>query len=161
MGASLFKKMTMKEVSSFEKRKFVNMLNYSNIVKTSIQDFFKIDVSKRTRKREVVEARYMFYELCRNKRMSLAQIGRFVNKDHATILHGIKRFGILCEVDIEFKNNFESLKTIVDFRSSRKILSITSGKSLSYQLADALRLIKKLEDEIDTLRIQIAKCENQ
>lgn len=161
MGASLSKKMTLKEVASYEKRKFVEKVNYSNIIKSSIQDFFKIDINQKTRKREVVEARFMYYELCRKNRMSLAQIGRFVGKDHATVLHGTKRFEILCEVDIDFKKNFQALKSIVDFRSSRKIMPKLSGKSLSHQLADALNLIEKLENEIDYLRIQIAKCENQ
>lgn len=161
MGALLSKKMTLKQVASNEKRKLVEKVNYSNIVKSSIHDFFKIDINQKTRKREVVEARFMFYELCRKNQMSLAQIGRFVGKDHATVLHGTKRFEILCDVDVEFKNNFQALKSIVDFRSSRKVVPKLSGKSLSHQLADALRLIEKLEDEIDTLKIQIAKCENQ
>ncbi len=161
MGASLSKKMTLKQVASNEKRKLVEKVNYSNIVKSSIYDFFKIDINQKTRKREIVEARFMFYELCRKNRMSLAQIGRFVGKDHATVLHGTKRFEILCDVDVEFKNNFQALKSIVDFRSSRKVVPKFSGKSLSHQLADALRLIEKLEDEIDALKIQIAKCENQ
>lgn len=161
MGVSLSKKLTLKEVAMNEKRKLVEKVNYSNIVKSSIHDFFKIDINQKTRKREVVEARFMFYELCRKNRMSLSQIGRFVGKDHATVLHGTKRFEILCEVDVDFKNNFKALKSIVDFRSSRKVVPKLSGKSLSHQLADALNLIEKLENEIDTLRIQIAKCENQ
>jgi hypothetical protein len=161
MGVSLSKKLTLKEVAMNEKRKLVEKVNYSNIVKSSIHDFFKIDINQKTRKREVVEARFMFYELCRRNRMSLSQIGRFVGKDHATVLHGTKRFEILCEVDVDFEKNFQALKSIVDFRSSRKVVPKLSGKSLSHQLADALNLIEKLENEIDTLRIQIAKCENQ
>lgn len=154
-------KTAMRMGASLSKKMFVEKVNYSNIIKSSIHDFFKIDINQKTRKREVVEARFMYYELCRKKRMSLAQIGRFVGKDHATVLHGTKRFEILCEVDVDFKNNFQALKSIVDFRSSRKVVPKLSGKSLSHQLADALRLIEKLEDEIDSLRIQIAKCENQ
>lgn len=161
MGASLSRKLTLKQVASNEKRKVVQNINYSNIIKSSIKDCFKIDIDQHTRKREVVEARFMFYELCRNKRMSLAQTGRFVGKNHATVLHGTQRFKILCEVDVEFKENFESLKSIVDFRSSRKIPSKLNGKSLSHQLSDALRLIEKLENEIDELRMQMIKMQIQ
>ncbi len=139
----------------------INNVNIQNIVKQSIWEFFKIDIEKQTRKREVVEARYMYYEICRIWRMSLNEIGKSVGRDHATVLHGTKRFKILCDVDVDFKNNFDSLKTIVDFRSSRRVPPKLNGKSLSHQLADALKMIENLENEIDYLRIQIVKCENQ
>jgi hypothetical protein len=93
--------------------------------------------------------------------MSLNEIGQSVGKDHATVLHGTKRFKILCEVDIDFKENFESLKTIVDFKSSRKVSPSMSGKSLSHQLADALKSIQKLENEIDDLKMQMIKMQIQ
>jgi hypothetical protein len=142
-------------------KKQISNANIRNVVKKSIWDFFKIDIERRTRKREVVEARYMYYEICRMRRMSLNEIGQSVGKDHATVLHGTKRFKILCEVDVNFRENFESLKTIVDFRSSRKVSPSMSGKSLSHQLADALNLIEKLENEIDDLRMQMLKMQIQ
>ena len=142
-------------------KKQIANANIRNVAKKSIWDFFKIDIERRTRKREVVEARYMYYEICRIWRMSLNEIGQSVGKDHATVLHGTKRFKILCEVDVDFKENFESLKTIVDFRSSRKVSPSMSGKSLSHQLADALKHIQNLENEIDELRSQIIKMQIQ
>ena len=95
------------------------------------------------------------------RRMSLNEIGQSVGKDHATVLHGTKRFKILCEVDVNFRENFESLKTIVDFRSSRKVSPSMSGKSLSHQLADALKTITELENEIDDLRMEMLKMQIQ
>lgn len=142
-------------------KKQIANANIRNVIKKSIWDFFKIDIERRTRKREVVEARYMYYEICRMQRMSLNEIGQSVGKDHATVLHGTKRFKILCEVDIDFRENFESLKTIVDFRCTRKMPSRFNGKSLSHQLADALKDIQNLENEIDELRMQIIKMQIQ
>lgn len=139
----------------------INNANIRNIVKQSIWDFFKIDIENQTRKREVVEARYMYYEICRIWRMSLSEIGKSVGRDHATVLHGTKRFKILCDVDMNFKSNFDSLKTIVDFRSSRRIPPKLNGKSLSHQLADALKMIEKLENENNDLRLQMLKLQIQ
>ena len=139
----------------------INNANIRNIVKQSIWEFFKIDIEKQTRKREVVEARYMYYQVCRIWRMSLNEIGKSVGRDHATVLHGTKRFEILCEIDINFKNNFESLLTIVNFKSSRKLSPKMSGKSLSHQLADALKMIENLENENNDLRLQMLKLQNQ
>ena len=76
-------------------KKQIANANIRNVAKKSIWDFFKIDIERRTRKREVVEARYMYYEICRMRRMSLNEIGQSVGKDHATVLHGTKRFSLL------------------------------------------------------------------
>lgn len=153
-------KIEMKMGASLSKEK-INNVNIRNIVKQSIWDFFKIDIEKPTRKREVVEARYMYYQVCRNWKMSLSEIGKSVDRDHATILHGLKRFEILCEIDVNFKNNFESLLTIVDFKSSRKLSPKMSGKSLSHQLADALKTIETLENENNELRVEMLKMKIQ
>ena len=60
-----------------------------------------IDVSRKTgikiellqsksREREVVDARFVYFRRAKEiGRFSLARIGREVNKDHATVLHGI------------------------------------------------------------------------
>lgn len=48
-------------------------------------------LKSKTRKREIVEARYIFFKIIRdNTRKSLAVIGEKFRKDHATVLHGLK-----------------------------------------------------------------------
>ena len=51
------------------------------------------DLNVKKRKRELVYSRAVYFKLAReHTKESLHRIGRLVNKDHATALHGIKVF---------------------------------------------------------------------
>jgi hypothetical protein len=58
-----------------------------------------IDISVKSRKRELVYCRYVGYALCKTyggKKIALRQIGEpFGKRDHATVLHGLKEFDYL------------------------------------------------------------------
>ena len=52
---------------------------------------FLLDLSTRSRKRCYVDARNLFYKLSRDLlNVSFPTIGGLVNKNHATVIHGIK-----------------------------------------------------------------------
>lgn len=75
----------------------VFMINYFNMytikpefIKSEITEALNIDISKKTRKREYAEARALYYVLCRKYTIySLKKIGEEVNRDHASVIHGI------------------------------------------------------------------------
>lgn len=49
------------------------------------------DIMSRTRKQDVVDARQLFCYVIKEKYgMSLANIGKIVSRDHATVIHSIK-----------------------------------------------------------------------
>lgn len=53
------------------------------------------DISLKTRERPYPYLRCIYYVLCKKfctKKTSLSQIGNILNLDHATVLHGLKRF---------------------------------------------------------------------
>lgn len=49
---------------------------------------YKLD--QKNRKREIIYIRSILYTHLRNEKWTLAQIGKLFNKDHATILHGLR-----------------------------------------------------------------------
>ena len=52
-----------------------------------------VDINIKSRAREVVFARAVYYKLCREfTKQPLSAIGREVGKDHATVLYGINLF---------------------------------------------------------------------
>lgn len=51
----------------------------------------ELGLDTKSRKRELVYARYVFYKEL-NKHESLQRIGDFFNRDHATVLHGIRQY---------------------------------------------------------------------
>ncbi len=55
-----------------------------------------LDVTKKTRKREYVYARSVYFKICREKTLaSFREIGELVGRDHASVIHGIKVFDVL------------------------------------------------------------------
>ena len=52
------------------------------------------DLSTRSRKRHIVDSRYVYYYLCRKyiKIFILADCGSEVDRDHTMVMHGLKEF---------------------------------------------------------------------
>lgn len=75
------------------------------LIKEIISNFAGEDIAHKTRKREIVQARISFYTILKNKYrplITLAEIGKFVNQDHATVLHGLGKFESQFK-DVDFK----------------------------------------------------------
>lgn len=85
-----------------------------------INDFFGFDISIKSRKRNIVEARMMYAKLMKvYTNASLTDIGLLINKDHATIIHYLKNFRYIKKQDREFSNKYDILSEVYeDFRKS-------------------------------------------
>ena len=61
-------------------------------IRTYIESCLNIDISKRTRKRNYVYARAVYFKLCREyTKLSLDDIGQTVDMDHASVVHAISK----------------------------------------------------------------------
>ena len=83
-------------------------------IKQLVENYFKIQLNSKTRKKEFVEARAIYYKLLReNTRMSLAAIGKTMNRDHATALHSIRKIKDWLEYDKQLKQDYDTLNARV------------------------------------------------
>ncbi len=90
-------------------------------IKKTINKYFGIDIDKPTRVEKYVEARMIYYWLCYYfTSMNLSKIARTVNKNHATVLHGIRNFPVFMETDNEFKEKFLGVYSILKDKINRK-----------------------------------------
>ena len=55
-----------------------------------VNDEFEVDITDKTRKRPVVIARKAFSFILRESNLSLAGIGGYMGKDHATVIHYLR-----------------------------------------------------------------------
>ena len=86
-------------------------------IKELVKQEYGYDVDSPTRKREVVEARAMFYSVLKNfTNLTLTGIARTVNKNHATVLHGLKNFDLWKKqnkyLEFAFRNVVHRLETL-------------------------------------------------
>lgn len=81
--------------------------------------YFKVDVAylmKDERTRTRVQARGMIFKVLRDHcRLSFLQIASLFDKDHTTIIHGIRKLEDLLDVYPEIAHEFESLINHLNF----------------------------------------------
>lgn len=79
-----------------------------------VNKHFNCDIKKDTREREFVMARGAFFWLAKHtSKKSVKKIGAAVNRDHASVVYGLKNFNDWLRFDEFFKADFESLKIAV------------------------------------------------
>lgn len=108
-----------------------------------------LDLKRKTRKREYVDARAIaFYIIKTELELSLEAIGRCFDKNHATVLHGLRVFYNLIETDKSFKNKFN--KIFFTFKKQ------TGADVIVQDNTDEIKKLKSLYNQ----RIKVLLLEN-
>ena len=73
-------------------------------IRQIIEKVCDLNLSKRSRKREYVYARWIYYRISKdNTTKILSQIGKEINKCHATVIYGLKEFNDVIETAPDLK----------------------------------------------------------
>ena len=136
-------------------------------IKQIVESYFEISISRNTRKRQYVEARAIYYKLCRIfTQLSLEQIGKSVNRDHASVLHGVRSINTWEEVDKRMNNNMRILKNkIINYQVEKdKTVELNESIVLKYiQLKEQVKwqeeMIQKLNTDLNEITIKHDKRE--
>lgn len=74
------------------------------------------DLSIKKRTRELIQARFIYYVLAKKfcRYASLDKIGKAVNRDHSTVIHGIKQFPIEAKHDIYMQDVYDKIYNELD-----------------------------------------------
>jgi hypothetical protein len=121
------------------------------------------DISVKSRKAYIVKARYIYMELCmtfksRLYHTSLDYIGKTINRDHATVLHGLKKFDydnlyelkIYKEALIDIKDYLQLKIDDKEFNDDRIRIYY---RTKHIELSDKYRsVINSLRDKLNTYR---------
>lgn len=107
-------------------------------IKEIIKEELNIDVDSNTRKREVIEARALYYHLIKitNPKMTLWDIAKSVNKTHASVMYGLKNY-LIYE---QFNDRLKGTKDIILDR-------LDSNYSIEYKNKKILELQNKLKEQ--------------
>ena len=83
------------------------------VIRKAVETITNCDVVIRTRQREYVQARSIFYRFARDNKQTLQAIGKFLKRDHATVMHSLKKFEQDVEYDSAFRANYNAVKDIL------------------------------------------------
>jgi len=115
------------------------------IIKDAVTTITGLDLDKVTRQREYVQARCMYYHFSRQSGATLQGIGRSAGKDHATIMHALKKFEEYHRYDDVFRTQYAQLtELLVDIKED-VTLDITEALRLK-NIALVKRNIKLQQD---------------
>ena len=95
-------------------------------IRDIVETHTQVDISKKSRLRDIVHARYLYFTLCRENTMASFKkiadsLGGF---NHATVLHGVKCFKeTIIAYDKHYKQLYETIRVP---KFSRKMLTMTS-----------------------------------
>jgi len=123
------------------------------MIKEIVDNYFELNLKRNTRKRQYVEARAIFYKLCREfTKLSLEEIGEQVNRDHASVLHGIRSLNNWIEYDNRIKNNLRILRNKVRNFEDEKDNVIELDESIVLKYVQLKEQVKEQEEIINDLR---------
>ena len=136
-------------------------------IKEIVESYFELSITRNTRKRQYVEARAIYYKLCRIfTQLSLEQIGKSVNRDHASVLHGVRSINTWVQVDKRMNNNMRILKNkIINYQVEKdKTVELNESIVLKYiQLKEQVKwqeeMIQKLNTDLNEITIKHDKRE--
>lgn len=128
-------------------------MKYSEI-KSIVDEYYNINISKKTRQSNYVEARFMYFTLCMElgDKKTLASIGASVQKDHATVLHGIRTLKGHMSYDKALNDKYQDLYKMVSKRAGLK----DYADSLYHSMLNKIYI---LTEENKELRSKILKYE--
>ena len=124
-----------------------------NIFRKTVEGEFNLNIDLKSRRFDYVVARSCYYYLCRNLlKMSYYEIGKSVNKGHATAIHALKEFDNIL-ADDKFKSGIynEKFARILLFAKnsiSKKETNLTVDqlvKNYNYYLVLSGKRLKKIE----------------
>lgn len=123
------------------------------MIKEIVDNYFELNLKRNTRKRQYVEARAIFYKLCREfTKLSLEEIGEQVDRDHASVLHGIRSLNNWIEYDNRIKNNLRILRNKVRHFEDEKDNVIELDESIVLKYVQLKEQVKEQDEIINDLR---------
>ena len=83
------------------------------VIREAVEAVTSCDVVIRTRQVEYVQARMIFYKFARDNKQTLQAIGKFLKRDHATVMHSLKKFEQDVNYDSAFRAKYNAVKEIL------------------------------------------------
>ena len=122
-----------------------------NKAKQLIEAYYNVNLSEKTRRRDIVHFRFLYYYLAYNHSSggySLDALGQTLGFDHATVLYGIKQYKNLYEFDKRFRETVDPfLETIMDkLKEPNLETTIQLKKQVKFIKERIIKIEKQLEE---------------
>lgn len=122
------------------------------VIREAVEAVTSCDVVIRTRQVEYVQARMIFYKFARENKQTLQAIGKFLKRDHATVMHSLNKFEQEVNYNSAFRAKYNAVKDILGSLDLKGCENATETLLEAYEMRNA-NLIKQNAE----LRAKIAR----
>ena len=107
------------------------------------------NLGSKTRTRELAQARFIYFKLARKfcRYASLAAIGREVNRDHATVINGLKKFSTEAKYDSYMNDIYDKISNLLD----KDYIPTVRNEKFDMTFERILKRIETLEEQLNKL----------
>lgn len=133
-----------------------------------VNDEFEVDITEKTRKRPVVIARKAFSFILRESELSLAGIGGYMGKDHATVIHYLRDIDFIIRTNKYFRNKLmacgERFDSVIEEAPEQK-LEVVKRPQEYYTMREENKVLKQCikisKDRIAELEEELRKLKRE
>jgi hypothetical protein len=119
--------------------------NLLDMIKKATEDVTGCDIFKTTRRVNHVQARNIFYKIARDNNYTFQAIGDFMGKDHASVIHGIKKFKFDADTDKSFIATYELVAGLISQIVPNNEVKPSKGIIEAYEAQNRVLLSKVLQ----------------
>ncbi len=140
-----------------------NILNISNTtLRNIINKKLKINIQDKKRDRDYAEGRFIYSYICTNYLgMRQVEVARAMKRNHATIIHGVKRTVELYEIDKEFKKKYDDIMSIAKKMNTMSTLETKEESERRQDLEISHVELHNLRKEVKKLKKINANLEDR
>lgn len=126
-------------------------------IKDMVSTYYGVDVASKSRKYQYIVARTVAYKILRDElKMTFKEIGRYFNKNHASVLCALKNYESLSAYDKSIQDDYleikhlwftesDSFEDVDPFFIKKEIKSLhQQNKMLNLELIDVHKKLNKL-----------------
>ena len=126
-------------------------------LKRIIKEVTKVDVNIHSRKREIVEARSLYYTILKqiDKKKSLKSIGDTVNLNHATVIHSLKNYQMFEKFNPTLRLFKKEILSKLSYKSFEEVSYSNNSETidnLNIQIINLNETIQDLQVKINELQ---------
>lgn len=122
------------------------------VIREAVETVTNCDVVIRKRQVEYVQARMIFYKLARDNKQTLQAIGKFLKRDHSTVMHSLRKFQQDVKYDSAFRVKYKAVKYILGNLDIKECENATETLLEAYEIRNANLIKQNVE-----LRAKIAR----
>jgi hypothetical protein len=122
-------------------------------LKKVIQEITGVDINEVSRKREIIEARAVYYKILKqiDKKKSLKSIGASVGKDHATVLHSLNNYDMFEQFNPTLKLFRKQILQRLNYASPEQISDMSKEELINSLQIDVMKLTDEIENLQETI----------